>query len=69
VDFKILLCFAKSSYIKVVELGKVNNFHIWSSTSGVGEFEVICRSSDLDQFGISPKQFGLPVSCYFFVLL
>jgi hypothetical protein len=25
----------------------VNNFHIWSSPSDVGEFEVICKSSDL----------------------
>jgi hypothetical protein len=25
----------------------------------VGEFEVICKSSDLGHFGISPKQFCL----------
>jgi hypothetical protein len=42
-----------------VEIGKVNNFHIWSSP--MGEFEVICKSLDLGQFEISPKQFGLPV--------
>jgi hypothetical protein len=37
----------------------VNNFHIWSSPNGVGEFEVICKSSDLGQFEINLKQFCL----------
>jgi hypothetical protein len=40
-----------------VELGKVNNFHIWSSPSDVGEFEVICKNSDLGQLESAQNSF------------
>jgi hypothetical protein len=61
VEFKIQKEFGKSSYSEVVELEKYNNFIIWRFPSCVENFGVICRSSDLGQFGFSTKQFGLPV--------
>jgi hypothetical protein len=42
--------FGHSSYIKVVELGKVNNFLIWRFPSCVEEFGVKYKNSVLGSF-------------------